>query len=229
MIAGQVAVVIPALNEEISLPGVLDSLPDAVRVVVADNGSTDRTAEVAQLGGAEVVTEGTRGYGSAVLAGIHHLASDPPQVLAILDADHADRPELLPRLTAPILANEADLVLSDRSRTAAPGALSPPQVFGNALATTLMWAVSGHPFADMGPFRAIRWTSLIALDMRDPTWGWNVEMQLKAVQRGLRIREIALPYGTRRGGKSKISGDIRGIARAGSRILWAVGRYGLIR
>lgn len=224
----QVAVVIPALNEEISLPGVLASLPDGPRVVVVDNGSTDRTAEVARQGGAEVVSEPRRGYGSAVLAGMARLADDPPQALVIIDADHADRPELLAHLVGPILADEADLVLSDRSRTAAPGALSRPQIFGNAFATRLMWGVAGHRFADMGPFRAIRWSSLMALQMRDPTWGWNVEMQLKAVQHGLRIIERAVPYGARRGGRSKISGDLRGVVKAGTRIVWAVGRYGFM-
>lgn len=219
------AVIIPALNEEEALPGVVQSLPEGVRVVVVDNGSTDGTARVAREAGATVVSEPERGYGRAVLAGIAHLQADPPQVLVILDADHSDRPELLPRLVRPILDDEADLVLSDRSRTAAPGALTRPQRFGNRFATLLMWGVSGHRYADMGPFRAIRWTSLMRLHMEDPTWGWNVEMGLKAVHHGLRIREIPVPYGARRAGQSKISGDLRGAARAGVRILWAVGRY----
>ncbi|MFK7928785.1 MAG: glycosyltransferase family 2 protein [Myxococcota bacterium] len=221
-----VAVIIPALNEEISLPGVLKSLPDGPRVIVVDNGSTDDTQGVAQRAGATVVQEPHRGYGSAVLAGMSHLSADPPVVVVILDADHADRPELLPRLVAPILNDEADMVLSDRSRTAAPGAMSIPQAFGNAVATNLMWAVSGHRYRDMGPFRAVRWASLTAMQMRDPTWGWNVEMQLKAVHLGIRIQEIAVPYGARRGGVSKISGTAKGVVKAGARILWAVGRYG---
>lgn len=217
--------VIPALNEALSLPGVLAALPAVDRVVVVDNGSTDDTAVVAIAGGAEVVSEPRRGYGNAVLAGMAALAADPPDVLVILDADHSDRPELMHRLTEPILAGRADLVLSDRSRTAAPGALTRPQRFGNAFATTLMWGVSGHRYRDMGPFRAIRWESLMVLRMQDPTWGWNVEMQLKAVHHGLRIVEIPVPYGARRAGESKISGDLRGAMRAGARILWAVGRY----
>lgn len=221
----RVAVVIPALNEADSLPGVLKALPPVGRVVVVDNGSTDDTAAVAASGGADVVSEPRRGYGTAVLAGMAHLRPDPPEVLVILDADHSDRPALLTRLVAPILAGEADLVLSDRSHTAAPRALTRPQRFGNAFATALMRGVTGHRYADMGPFRAIRWTSLEALEMEDPTWGWNVEMQLKAVRRGLRIRELPLPYGARRAGQSKISGDLRGAARAGTKILWAVRRY----
>lgn len=221
----RVAVVIPALNEAGSLPGVLASLPAVGRVVVVDNGSTDDTAAVAAANGAEVVHEPRRGYGTAVLAGMAHLRPDPPAVLVILDADHSDRPELLPRLVGPILDDRADLVLSDRSHTAAPGALTRPQRFGNAFATTLMWGVAGHRYADMGPFRAIRWTSLQALEMEDPTWGWNVEMQLKAVRRGLRIIELPFPYGARRAGRSKISGDVKGAARAGAKILQAVHRY----
>lgn len=221
----RVSVVIPALDEEASLPGVLASLPQGVDVIVVDNGSTDATAEVARSAGARVIAEPRRGYGSAVLAGIAALRDTPPEVLVVLDADHADRPELLPRLVGPIFRNEADLVLSDRSRTAAPGALTVPQRFGNRFATALMYGVSGHRYRDMGPFRAIRWSSLMRLDMQDTTWGWNVEMQLKAVHRALRIVEIPVPYGARRAGKSKISGDVRGVVRAGGKILWAVGRY----
>jgi len=220
-----VAVVIPALNEEQALPGVLGCLPPVGQVVVVDNGSTDATTGVAAQGGATVVHEPRRGYGSAVLAGMRHLQADPPRVLVILDADHSDRPELLTHLVQPIVDNQADLVLSDRSRTAAPGALTLPQRFGNRFATALMWGVTGHRYADMGPFRAVRWTSLQSLRMQDPTWGWNVEMQIKAARRGLRIREIPVPYGARRAGESKISGDVRGAVRAGGRILWAVGRY----
>lgn len=221
----RVAVVIPALDEEDSLPLVLRDLPPVWKVVVCDNGSRDRTAEVARAGGAVVVPAPRRGYGSAVLAGIGHLAADPPDVLVILDADHADHAELLHALVDPIVAGVNDLVIADRSRTALPGALTPQQIAGNRLATFLMRVVSGHRYADMGPFRAIRWTSLVALRMEDPTWGWNVEMQLKAVRRGLRIAEVPLPYRPRAAGRSKISGSLRGTVRAGSRILWAVRRY----
>lgn len=221
----QVAVILPALDEAASLPGVLAALPAGPRVIVVDNGSRDGTADVARACGATVIHEPRRGYGSAVQAGIRALRDDPPAVVVVLDADHADRPELLARLVDPILDGEADLVLSDRSRTAAPGALTWPQRFGNRLATTLIWAASGHRYHDMGPFRAIRWSALDAMAMEDPTFGWNVEMQLKAVQLGLRIREIPLPYAARRAGDSKISGDVRAAARAGVKILWAVGHY----
>jgi glycosyltransferase involved in cell wall biosynthesis len=221
----RIAVVIPALDEAASLPGVLADLPPVHRVVVVDNGSTDGTPQVARDAGAEVVEEPRRGYGSAVQRGIRALHDDPPEVLVILDADHADRPDLLHRLVGPILADEADLVLSERSATAEPGALTPAQRYGNWLATRLMARACGHAYRDLGPFRAIRWTSLQALGMEDPTWGWNVEMGLKAAKHGLRILEVPMPYRRRHSGRSKISGTIRGTVRAGARILWAVARY----
>ncbi len=221
----RVAVLIPALNEAESLPAVLADLPPVDRVLVVDNGSDDGTGEVARAHGAEVVWAPRRGYGTAVMAGMNRLRAHPPDVLVVLDADHADPPEALPRLVQPIADGLADLVLSDRTTTAEAGALTFVQRFGNGLATTLMRLVSGHAYADMGPFRAIRWTSLESLAMEDPTWGWNVEMQLKAVRHGLRVVEIPLPYRARARGRSKISGSLRGAARAGVRILYAVNRY----
>ena len=222
----RIAVVIPALNEEQSLPGVLRDIPDEVdRVVVVDNGSTDHTAEVAAQHGAHVVAASPRGYGTAVQAGMAYLQADPPDVLVILDADHADPPSAIPDLVELIEHDEADLVQSDRTTTAEPGALTFVQRFGNALATWLISLVGGYRYRDMGPFRAIRWSSLMQLDMEDPTWGWNVEMQLKALHHGLRVREIALPYRRRTKGQSKISGNLVGAARAGIRILYAVFRY----
>lgn len=221
----RVAVVIPALDEAQSLPAVLADLPPVWRVVVVDNGSTDATSEVARAGGAEVVWAPRRGYGTAVQAGMNHLRGDPPDVLVILDADHADPADRMGELVDPIARDEADLVLSDRSSTAEPGALTSVQRFGNGLATRLIGVVSGARYRDMGPFRAVRWSSLEALAMEDPTWGWNVEMQLKAAQRGVRVREVPLPYRARRRGRSKISGSVRGALRAGVRILWAVNHY----
>lgn len=222
----RIAVLIPALNEAESLPAVLADIPPTVaQVVVVDNGSTDGTAAVAAAAGADVVHAPRRGYGTAVLAGMRFLESQPPAVLVILDADHADPPERIPTLVGPIEKDEADLVQSDRTVHAEPGALTVVQRFGNGLATWLIELVGGHRYRDMGPFRAIRWSSLMALQMEDPTWGWNVEMQLKALKHGLRVREIPLPYRRREKGKSKISGSLRGAARAGVRILYAVVRY----
>lgn len=220
------AVIIPALDEEANIGGVLADLRDhCSRVVVVDNGSTDQTAAVAAAAGAVVVSEPRRGYGNAILAGMAHLTSDPPDVVVILDADGADDVARLGDLVAPIVEGRADLVLSDRTRFAEPGALTTTQVFGNELATRLMHLAVGHPYRDLGPFRAVRWTSLVALQMRDPTWGWNVEMQMKAVRHGLRVAEVPVRYMPRRSGKSKISGTLRGSARAGVRILQAVARY----
>lgn len=216
--------VIPALDEEQSLPQVLAELPPVGAVIVADNGSKDRTAAVARAGGAEVVFAPRRGYGTACLAGIAHARALEPEVLVILDGDHSDHAEDLPLLVDPILAGQADLVLGDRTRLALPGALTPQQRWGNRLATRLIAGATGHRFADMGPFRAIRFSSLLQLDMSDPTWGWNVEMQMKAVQRGLRIQEVPVRYRSRIG-SSKISGTVTGVIRAGVKILWAVQRY----
>lgn len=221
----EVVVVIPALNEERSLALVLDELPAVGAVIVADNGSTDRTAEVARAAGAHVVLAPRRGYGSACLAGIAAARALRPAVLVILDGDHSDHPAELPRLVEPVLRGEADLVLGDRTQWAEPGALTPQQRWGNRLATALIARRCGHRYRDMGPFRAIRFSSLEALEMEDPTWGWNVEMQLKAVQRGLRVVEVPVHYRPRIG-TSKISGTVSGVARAGVKILWAVHRYG---
>jgi len=221
----RVAVIIPALDEAASLPFVLADLPPVGRIVVVDNGSTDDTAGVARRHGAEVVVEPKRGYGHAVLAGMAHLRADPPDIVVILDADHADPAERLSDLVQPIAEDRADLVQTDRTRTAEPGALTFTQRFGNALTTSLIALATGHRYRDMGPFRAIRWRSLEQLSMEDPTYGWNVEMQMKAVHRGLRILEVPLPYRVRTRGASKISGSLRGALRAGVRILWAVMYY----
>jgi glycosyltransferase involved in cell wall biosynthesis len=221
----RVAVLIPALNEADSLPFVLADLPPVDRVVVVDNGSTDATAEVGRAHGVEVVVEPCRGYGNAVLAGMAHVRSDPPDVLVILDADHADPVERLSELLRPLVEGRADLVQMDRTGTAGPGALTWTQRNGNRLATALIAGVTGHRFRDMGPFRAIRWDALERLGMEDPTYGWNVEMQMKAVRHGLRIVEVPLPYRARARGESKISGSLPGALRAGVRILWAVHHY----
>ncbi len=220
----RVAIVIPAFNEAESLPGLLAAIPAQVdRVVVGDNGSSDATAELARAGGAVVVHETERGYGAACLAAIAWLAhNEPPDILVFLDADLADDPAGLPLLLAPILAGEAELTLANRLPLAEAGALSGPQRFGSWLAGGLIRLIWGHAFADLGPFRAIRWQTYQQLGMADRNYGWTVEMQIKAAQSNLRWREIALPYACRRKGRSKVSGNLWGSFRAGTKILYLI-------
>ena len=216
--------VIPALNEEASLPAVLAGLPrpPVRRVVVADNGSTDRTGEVARARGARVVLEPRRGYGSACLRALEDLRSDPPDVVLFLDADASDDPSEAPRLLEPIASGRADFVIGSRALGGAePGSLTPAQRFGNWIATRLLGALYGTPCTDLGPFRAIRWSSLEALRMRDPDFGWTVEMQVKAARLGLRQVEVPVSY-RRRIGRSKISGTVGGTLRAGTKILGTI-------
>lgn len=229
-----VDVVIPALNEEASLPLVLEDLTglsdgSVRRVVVADNGSTDGTARVARAGGAVVVDAPRKGYGSACLAGLAWLRrNDPPAVVVFLDADYSDHPEELPRVTAPLLAAEdeaVDLVIGSRVLGARePGALLPQARAGNLVACVLIRLLYGHRFTDLGPFRAARWEALEELNMEDPDFGWTAEMQVKALRHGLRVVEVPVSY-RRRVGVSKITGTIQGTVRAGYKILWTVLRH----
>jgi glycosyltransferase involved in cell wall biosynthesis len=223
--AVRIAILVPVLDEEAALPAVLAGLAGRGRIVVCDNGSTDRSAEFARAAGAEVVPWPIPGYGGAVKAGLAHLRADPPEVVVVFDGDHSCYAEDLDALLAPIAAGTADMVLGDRTALAEAGALYPQQRWGNALAVRLIQARTGHRYRDMGPLRAIRWDSLLTLHMEDPTWGWNVEMQIKAIRRGLRVAE--LPVRTRpRIGRSKISGTVRGVLKAGARITWACWKYG---
>lgn len=219
-----VATVTPALNEERSIAATLHGLPPVGWRVVADNGSVDGTAAVAAAAGATVIAEPQRGYGQAVHAAATWALRQGAAYIAIVDADLSDDPSRLPLLLEPLLRGEADLVLSDRSDLALPGSLFPQQRWGNALATTLMAQATGHRFRDMGPMRAMTAAAWAALDQEDRTWGWNVEMQMKAVQRGLRLIELPTPYRVREG-TSKISGTVGGALRAGGKILRAVWRY----
>jgi len=220
----EVALIIPARNEELSLPTVLKRVPALVsRVVVVDNGSTDQTAALARANGAQVVHEPVPGYGSACLAGIAALADNPPAMVAFADADGSDGVENLEALLAPLLSGEADLALARRV-TVTSRAMSPQQRFGNWLATRLIRLVWGHDYQDLGPMRVITWQALRELDMKDRNFGWTVEMQIKAVKGGLRVKEVPLPYHVRIAGQSKISRTLAGVVRAGTKILWVIGR-----
>ena len=227
----QIAVIIPAYNEEASLPLVLGDLPPVGQVVVVNNASTDATAEVARQHGATVVDEPRRGYGSACLAGLQFIRQleTPPKVVVFLDADYSDHPEELPLLVEPLFAGECDMVLGSRLLgNREPGAMPPQSVWGNRLACFLMRMLLGGQYTDLGPFRAIRHDALERLGMVDTNYGWTIEMQIKATRAGLRVREIPVSY-RRRIGVSKISGTVRGTFKAGGKILWTVARYGLFQ
>lgn len=219
----RVAIVIPAHDEEAALPLVLAEIPAhlGARVVVVDNNSSDRTADLARAAGAEVVFEPVAGYGAACQRGLRHLASDPPDIVAILDGDHSDYPEDIDLLIEPIRTGEADLVLGSRVERAAPGVLPPQVRWGNALATGLIRLLWGHRYRDMGPFRALSWAALARLDLRDPAYGWNAEMQVKALRQRLRVLEVPVRYRARTG-VSKISGTLRGTLGAGRGIVGTI-------
>lgn len=224
-------VIIPAYNEEKSIGLVLAEIPaNLVReVIVVDNNSSDKTSTVARAAGATVLREPRPGYGSACLAGMAHCfarpLADQPEIIVFVDGDHSDYPEEMPLLLAPILRGEADMVIGSRAlgeREA--GSMLPQQIFGNWLATSLLRRLYGAQFTDLGPFRAIRTAALQRIGMQDTTYGWTVEMQLKAAKLKLRSTEVPVRY-RRRIGISKVSGTVRGTLGAGYKILWTIFRY----
>ena len=219
-----IGVIIPALNEEHAIGKVIASIPDWVdRIIVVDNGSTDQTSAVARNAGALVVTEASQGYGGACQAGLRH-ASDQ-DVIVFLDGDYSDYPEDMPALVDPIVAKECDMVIGSRVLHGLPaGALTPQQRFGNWLACTLLRLIWSVRFTDLGPFRAITRKSLDNMEMQDRTYGWNIEMQIKAVTNHLAIREVPVRYRPRIG-KSKISGTLTGTVKAGYKILTTIAQF----
>ena len=224
-----VSVIIPAFNEEESIGKVIADIPKACvqEIVVVDNGCLDRTAEVARAAGARVVREERRGYGSACLAGI--AALNAPEIVVFLDGDYSDFPSEMPLLIQPILAGDAEMVIGSRIRGVhEKGALLPQARFGNALATFLIRLLFHVCYTDLGPFRAIRYERLLAMDMQDKTFGWTVEMQIKAAKMGLRVCEVPVTY-RKRIGQSKITGTVKGTILAGYKIITTIFRYGLVR
>ncbi len=218
------ALIIPALNEEEVIGSTLNSVPGDLfhAVLVADNGSTDRTGDIARGWGAIVVREPERGYGAACLKAIAALPGEIDTVV-FLQADGSEDPGEARRLLEPIAEGRAELVIGSRVLGAAePGSLEPHQRFGNWLATSLIRLFHGHRYTDLGPFRAIRRESLDRLGMRDRNYGWTVEMQIRALQRGLRILEVPVSYRNRRAGEGKVSATLRGSLMAGFKILWTV-------
>ncbi len=218
------ALIIPALNEAPVIAGTIASIPPGLfaTVIVADNGSTDATAEIARSAGAMVIHEPQRGYGAACLKAMRHL---PPGTVAVafLQADGSEDPAEATRLLTPIYEGRADLVIGSRTLgNADPGSLTPHQRFGNRIATTLIRWIYGHRFSDLGPFRAVRVDSLNRLGMRDQDYGWTVEMQIRALKGRLRIMEIPVTYRRRRAGVNKVSGNLINSIRAGIKIIWTV-------
>lgn len=223
--ASKVSVIIPAFNEEASIGRVLDALPqhNLHEIIVVNNASTDRTAEVAREHGARVVDEMRRGYGQACLTGIAHL--DDPEIVVFLDGDFSDYPEEIVGLLAPIESGSADFVLGSRMILAGSRrALLPQARYGNRLAVFLIRFLFQHRYTDLGPFRAIRYDSLKKLEMQDTNFGWTVEMQIKAVRHKLRIMEIPVKYRDRIG-VSKITGTVSGTFRAGTKIIYTIFKY----
>ena len=224
----RISIIIPAYNEESSIGLVLDALPQEKihEIIVVDNGSTDATARVAQEHGARVVKEPRKGYGSACLKGIDEL--DAPDIVVFIDGDFSDFPEEIVLLIGPIETGEKDFVLG--SRMILPKsqlALLPQARYGNRLAVFLIKLFFKHEFTDLGPFRAIRYSSLMSIGMKDMDFGWTVEMQIKAVRNGLRIREVPVNY-RKRIGISKITGTVLGTFRAGTKIIYTIFKYLLL-
>ena len=224
-----IRVIIPAFNEQNAVGLVIDEIPkDLVsEIIVVDNGSTDDTFQQAQSRGATVLQEPVRGYGNACLKGMHHIAetSTRPDIVVFLDGDHSDYPEQMRDLVKPIIDGKVDMVIGSRAMgQKEQGSMTPQQVFGNWLATWLIKLFYGVRFTDLGPFRAIRYESLLTIGMQDRTYGWTVEMQLKAAKLNLRSIDIPVDY-RRRIGISKVSGTVKGTIGAGYKIIYTIFKY----
>lgn len=224
----KIKVIIPAYNEADSIAHVVRELPESVsEIIVINNNSTDETAANAQNAGATVLTETRMGYGHACLKGMNYIAkqSNPPDIIVFIDGDYSDYPDELDKVVAPIIKNNIDFVIGARvKRLREEGSMTPQQVFGNWLATFLMKLLFGATFTDLGPFRAIKYDKLILLKMQDKTYGWTVEMQLKALKKKMTYTEVPVRY-KRRIGISKVSGTVKGSIFAGIKILTWIFKY----
>ena len=224
-----IVVVIPAFNEENAIGEVIKEIPVNVvsEIVVVDNNSEDDTSGAASKNGATVLSENRKGYGYACLKGIAYIENmaSRPDIIVFLDGDHSDYPEELPLIVKPILENDYDLVIGSRKLgVREKGSMTPQQIFGNWLATSLIKILYGTKFTDLGPFRAIKFDKLLQLQMADKTYGWTVEMQVKAAKMKMKCCEIPVNY-RRRIGFSKVSGTLAGSVKAGFRILFTIFRY----
>ena len=223
-----IKVIIPAFNEGDSIAKVIGEIPDTVsEIIVVSNNSTDKTIENAEKAGATVLSEDRMGYGYACLRGMHYVGkqSNPPDIIVFIDGDYSDYPEELTKVVAPIVQDNIDFVIGARvKRLREEGSMTPQQVFGNWLATFLMKLLFRATYTDLGPFRAIKYAKLLQLQMEDKTYGWTVEMQLKALKRKLTYVEVPVRY-KKRIGVSKVSGTVKGSIFAGIKILSWIFKY----
>lgn len=224
-----IRVIIPAFNEQNAVGLVIEEIPKerVSEVIVVDNGSTDDTYSQAESRGATALKEPTRGYGNACLKGMKHIAESPtkPNIVVFLDGDHSDYPEQLIELVQPIIDDTADMVIGSRALgKKEKGSMTPQQIFGNWLATTLIKLFYKVRYTDLGPFRAIRYDSLLTIGMQDRTYGWTVEMQLKAAKLNLRTLDVPVNY-RQRIGVSKVSGTVKGTIGAGYKIIYTIFKY----
>ena len=226
----EILVIIPAYNEAQSIGQVISEIPDLIsEIIVVNNNSTDNTAAVATAAGATVLFEEQMGYGYACLKGINYAGkrSKTPHIIVFMDGDYSDFPEDLHKVIAPILAGDVDFVIGARDKgLREEGSMTPQQVFGNWLATFLMKLFFKAKFTDLGPFRAIRYEQLMALEMEDKTYGWTVEMQLKVLKKKIAYTEVPVRY-KKRIGISKVSGTVKGSIFAGIKILGWIFKYSL--
>ena len=225
-----IKVIIPAYNEADSIAQVIHDIPESVsEVIVVNNNSTDETAKIAEIAGATVLSEKKMGYGYACLCGMQYVGqqSKTPDIIVFVDGDYSDYPEDLTKVVQPIIDQDIDFVIGARVKEKREkGSMTPHQIFGNWLATFLMRLLFGATFTDLGPFRAIKYDKLLALEMEDKTYGWTVEMQLKALKRNLTYTEVPVRY-KKRIGISKVSGTVKGSIFAGIKILGWIFKYSI--